>query len=261
MTAAASLPLDVRLMNLLSFVLLGLFLAAIAALLVMMLVRQSVFSLQTIRIDNELTHNNAVTLRANVAPRLSGNFFTLDLMQAKTAFESVPWVRLAVVRREFPDRLRVRIEEHEAVAIWGRDDEVRLVNQQGEVFGVNQGDIEAEKLPRLIGPAAQSGLVLRAYRQLAPVFDRLDDPLTQLELTGRGGWRAQLESLAVIEIGPGSVEDIVPRVQGFVATVLQTSSRFGRGIESADLRYPNGYALRLRGVSTLGPDKTSKSTR
>jgi cell division protein FtsQ len=155
----------------------------------------------------------------------------------------------------------VRIEEHEAVALWGRDDEVRLVNRQGEVFEVNQGDVEAEKLPRLIGPQTQSALVLKAYRQLAPIFERLDDALVLLELTGRGGWRAQLESAALIEIGPGSIDDIVPRVQRFVATVPQTSSRFGRGIASADLRYPNGYALRLHGVSTTGADTANKTTR
>lgn len=258
---AAPMPLDVRLMNALTAVLLGLFLLAVLAVIAMWLLRQSAFGLTAIRVENELTHNNAVTLRANVAPRLTGNFFTLDLAQAKAAFESIPWVRLAVVKREFPDRLRVRIEEHEAVAIWGQDDEVRLVNRQGEVFEVNQGDVEVDKLPRLIGPQAQSALVLTAYRQLAPLFDRLGDTLAQLELTGRGGWRAQLESAAVIEIGPGSIEEIVPRVQRFVATVSQTSSRFGRGIESADLRYPNGYALRLHGVSTLSADKANKTTR
>jgi cell division protein FtsQ len=261
MTAAAPLPLDVRLMNALSVALFGLFVLAALALLAIWLLRQPMFGLQAIRIENELAHNNAVTLRANVAPRLNGNFFTIDLAQTKTAFESIPWVRLAVVKREFPDRLRVRIEEHEAVALWGRDDEVRLVNRQGEVFEVNQGDVEAEKLPRLIGPQNQSALVLKAYRQLAPIFERLDDALVQLELTGRGGWRAQLESAAVIEIGPGSMDDIVQRVQRFVATAPQTSSRFGRGIESADLRYPNGYALRLHGVSTMGADQANKTTR
>ncbi len=258
---AAPMPLDVRLMNALSVVLFGLFVLAAFALLAIWLLRQPMFGLKAIRIENELAHNNAVTLRANVAPRLSGNFFTIDLAQTKTAFESIPWVRLAVVKREFPDRLRVRIEEHEAVALWGRDDEVRLVNRQGEVFEVNQGDVEAEKLPRLIGPQTQSALVLKAYRQLAPIFERLDDALVLLELTGRGGWRAQLESAALIEIGPGSIDDIVPRVQRFVATVPQTSSRFGRGIASADLRYPNGYALRLHGVSTTGADTANKTTR
>ena len=32
------------------------------------------------------------------------------------------------------------------------------------------------------------------------------------------------------------------------------SSRFGRDLESADLRYSNGYALKLKGVTTTNLD-------
>jgi cell division protein FtsQ len=60
-----------------------------------------------------------------------------------------------------------------------------------------------------------------------------------------------LESGAVIEMGLGSPADIQTRVQRFVATLAQTSSKFDRNLESADLRYPNGYAIKLRGVTTV----------
>ena len=39
--------------------------------------------------------------------KLKGNFFTLDLAEAKRVFESVPWVRQAVVSRVWPNRLTV----------------------------------------------------------------------------------------------------------------------------------------------------------
>ncbi len=246
-----AMPLDVRLMNGLTWVL-----AVVLAMLLLSglgawLLRHPVFSLQGIRVDNELAHNNAITLRANVAPKLSGNFFTADLAQTRAAFESVPWVRQAVVRREFPARLRVQMQEHEAVAFWGPPENARLVNSFGEVFEVNQGDAEADDLPLLQGPAGQAALVLRAFRVLEPVLEPLDT-LTQLELTGRGSWRARLDNGALVDIGPGSLDEIRDRTQRFVTTVAQTSSKFGRNLESADLRYPNGYALRLRGVTTFG---------
>jgi cell division protein FtsQ len=259
--ALASLPPDVRLMNTLATTLVLVFAALVLALSALWLLQLPLFGLRAIRIDNELAHNNAVTLRANVAGRLTGNFFTLDLHQTKLTFESVPWVRLAVVRRDFPNRLRVRIEEHQAVALWGLDDDARLVNSHGEVFEVSQGDVEAENLPRLAGPREQSRQVLMTYRRLAPLFEKLDTTLAQLELTGRGSWRGRLESGAVIEIGQGSLDELAERVKRFITTVQQTSSRFGRNIESADLRYPNGYALRLRGVMTTGGDRTNKTTR
>jgi cell division protein FtsQ len=145
----------------------------------------------------------------------------------------------------------VGLQEHQAVAFWGSDNDARLVNSFGEVFEVNQGDVEAEDLPLLKGPDGQAAQVLLGFKAVAPLFEKLDTTLSELELTHRGSWRALLEGGAVIEMGLGSPADIQARVQRFVATVAQTSSKFDRNLESADLRYPNGYAIKLRGVTTV----------
>jgi cell division protein FtsQ len=47
-------------------------------LLTSWLLRQPIFTLNAITVHGDVTHNNAVTLRANVAPRLAGNFFTVN---------------------------------------------------------------------------------------------------------------------------------------------------------------------------------------
>ena len=118
--------------------------------------RHPLFAISGITVQGDVVHNNALTLRANVAPRLAGNFFTTNLAAARQAFEGVPWVRTAIVRREFPNRLRVQLQEHQAVAFWGTDSESRLLNSFGEVFEANAGDLEQEALPRLTGPEQQS---------------------------------------------------------------------------------------------------------
>lgn len=247
------MPLDVKLMNTFSVVLGLAFAAMLVALGVAWLMRQSLFSLSAIRVQGDLIHNNAVTLRANVAPRLAGNFFTVDLGATRAVFESVPWVRRALVQREFPNRLKVVLQEHKPVAIWGAEGEARLVNSFGEVFDANQGDVEAEYLPQLNGPAGQAPLVLQAYQALSPLFDETDASLEQLQLSGQGSWRAQLDSGAVIELGHGSLDEIQTRTRRFIATLTQVSSRYGRDLESADLRYGNGYAVKLKGVTTGSP--------
>jgi cell division protein FtsQ len=94
------------------------------------------------------------------------------------------------------------------------------------------------------------------YRALQPLFARLDLSIEQLELTGRGGWRAQLDGGAVIELGRGAQDELVERSQRFLGTLTQVTARYGRtasALESADLRHQDGYAIRLRGVSTLVP--------
>ncbi|MFX6702108.1 FtsQ-type POTRA domain-containing protein, partial [Acinetobacter baumannii] len=73
-------------------------------------------------------------------PRIHGNFFTADLTAVRAAFEAVPWVRKAMVRREWPDRLVVKIEEHKALGTWGEDG--KLLSQKGDVFTANLAEAE-----------------------------------------------------------------------------------------------------------------------
>jgi cell division protein FtsQ len=91
------------------------------------------------------------------------------------------------------------------------------------------------------------------YLALAPAFKSMRLSVDSLALTDRGSWRAKLAHGAVIELGRGSVDDVMVRVQRVSQTLAQVTNKLGRkvtAIESADLRHDNGYALRLRGVST-----------
>ena len=256
------LPVDVRLMNALAMVFALVFSLMVLGLVVAWLMRQPLFDLGGISVQGDVKHNNAATLRANVAPRLTGNFFTVDLARTRGVFESVPWVRKAVVQRQFPNRLKVVLQEHQARAYWGPEEDSRLVNSFGEVFEANQGEVESDELPQLSGPKGQAGLVLQAYLMLSPLFEKLDAVVERLELTGQGSWRARLDSGAVLELGHGTLDEIDARAQRFVATLTQVSSRYGRDFESADLRYGNGYALKLKGVTTGIPgDKADKKAK
>jgi len=180
--------------------------------------------------------------------RVSSNFLTVDLQQVRELFEQVPWVRSAVVQREFPNRLRVTLEEHEAVAWWDQSGSGRLVNRQGEVFEASPDD--GDGLPELAGPDDQSAQVLAVYQLLRPELQRLDLDLERLELNDRGSWRARLDSGAVVELGRGTPDELQQRLHRFTATLHQLTQRYAGALQSVDLRYPNGYALRVRGVTT-----------
>ena len=87
---------------------------------------------------------------------------------------ALPWVRKVAVRRSWPDRLDVAIEEHVVLARWGED---RLVNIQGEVFEGGAEESERRALPLLFGPAASEHQVAErfgyshgAFRQLVGQF-------------------------------------------------------------------------------------------
>jgi cell division protein FtsQ len=51
------------------------------------------------------------------------------------------------------------------------------------------------------------------------------------------------------------------RTTRFLRTLTQVTARYSRrpdAVESADLRHPDGYALRLRGVSTVVSSEPKK---
>jgi cell division protein FtsQ len=255
MNPAMPVPFDVKLMNIAATALFALGFALFAAAGAWWAVRHPVFSIAGITVQGEVTHNSAPTLRANVAPQLAGNFFTIDLKSAQRAFQSVPWVRRAIVKRDFPNRLRVLLEEHHAVALWGGENESKLVNDKGEVFEANVGDVEQDDLPRLAGPDDQAQQVLAMYRTVKPIFESLDLSLQQLTLTPRGNWQAEFDNGGAVELGRGTPAEVATRSLRFTQTVTQVASRYGRtpdALVSADLRYGEGYALKLRGVATTG---------
>jgi cell division protein FtsQ len=150
----------------------------------------------------------------------------------------------------------VVLQEHQAVAYWGIDSELRLINNFGEVFEANVGDVEQDGLPMLNGPDGQGPEVLAMYRVLAPMFEQMELALEGLELSGGGSWRAQLDTGATIELGRGDAAEVTGRVRRFLNTLTQVTTRYARrnsALEAADLRHDNGYAIRLRGVSTTVP--------
>jgi cell division protein FtsQ len=255
MQHAADLPLDIRLMTAVTRGLVVVFVLMCVAAAGTWIARHPAWTLRGISVQGDLSHQNAVSLRAQLASpmrKLQGSFLTMDLQQVRSMFETVPWVRQALVQREFPNRLRVTLEEHVAVAWWGQSGSGQLVSRLGEVFEANPD--EGDGLPELVGPIEQAAQVWALYQSLSEEFGRLERSLVRLELNERGSWRAELDNGARIELGRGSPEDLMERTRRFTASVGQLAQRYPGALQSVDLRYPNGYALRVQGVTTLSED-------
>ena len=265
LAATPDLPADIRLMNATAGVLGALGVIALIAVALLWAAHRPVFAVKSIRIDGDLAHNSALTIRANAAPKLAGNFFTLDLVAGRRAFESVPWVRHAIVRRIWPNRLAVQLEEHRPAALWAgaRGDDAaadKLVNSFGEVFEANLGDVEDDALPTLRGPDGSSTQMLTMLRRLEPELATMDAQIDTLELSGRGSWRVELDTGAELELGRGSDDEVLARTRAFVATLPELRGRYQQHpLLHADLRHQDGYAVRLKGVSTsVDAGKTQK---
>ncbi len=175
---------------------------------------------------------------------------SVSLAAVREAARRMPWVRDAAGRRRFPEGIEVTFEAHQALARWGAN---ALVSARGEVFSA---PCEA-KLPRFQGPDGSAPTMVQEYAAIAPRLAPLASPIAELHLSPRGAWQVLLESGLTLELGRG---DVGPRIERFVAAWPGLAAR---GVETrhADLRYANGFALRVASNSRPageGPSKPRK---
>ena len=248
-------PQDVVWMNTAATALLAVAVVLLLAAGLTKLSRLPYFDLQRVQVEGDLVRNNLATVRANIVPRMRGGFFNVELEESRAIFEDVPWVRRAMVRRVWPNELRVVLEEHKPMAYWRRAHaEDQLVNTHGEVFDANLGDVEDERLPVFEAPATPSEddakAMLAMLQRLKPVLEPLGE-IEVLKLTDRGSWSVELDSDAHLQLGRGSIEEVLARTDRFIRTLPEVHRQYPAPLAYADLRYPEAYAVRLRGVTTI----------
>lgn len=239
---------NVRQLNLAASALYALLLLALAAAGCYWLIQRPAFALREIRIDGDVDHINAPTVRAGVVGRLKGNFFTVDLDTARVAFEQMPWVRHASVRRVWPNALAVTLEEYKPLGTWGSD---QLVSVDGELFTANQGELDAE-LPAFDGPEGSAKDVVARYHDFAKWFAPLNATPEEVMLSARYAWTVKLSNGMLVELGKERTHEALhDRTERLVAAWPAVTQRLGKDIEYADLRYPNGFAIRAAGMRFL----------
>ena len=177
---------------------------------------------------------------------IKGNFFTAKLEEIRMAFEKLPWVRRAEVRRLWPDSLELGLEEHEAVAYWKNigdsGGDVRLINRQGEVFAASS-DVT---MPEFSGPQGLAAVMLERYKTYSRILKPLQAKLVRMDLSARGAWCLWLDSgLSIVLDREQEHLPIETQLENFVAALPHLQNNLGVQIARADLRYPNGFALTL----------------
>ena len=213
--------------------------------------QRPMFNLRTIRIEtiaqDDLRHVNHLTLRNSALGRIKGNFFTTNLDAVRQAFESVPWVRRATVRREWPDQLIVALEEHEVLGTWGEDG--RLLSTKGDVFTANLAEAEEDHtLPEFDGPEGSEKEVLSRYDELRGWFAPLKLVPEALSLSSRYAWTVKLSNGMSVALGreqtSTTLKERVDRLTGIYPQLVEHL----QNIDTIDMRYQNGLALSATGL-------------
>lgn len=222
-----------RQLNMLAGFLVGLTGLAFALTGLQLAMRSPLWPVHDVTVQGSLEHTARAEIEQALRGRVAGNFFSVDVGEVRNALEQLPWVRRAAVRKVWPDRLEATLEEHVALARWG---ERSLVNTFGERFG---GASEA-KLPRFSGPARSEAEVTRRYARFNQIVAPLGAQVEEVILTPRLAWQLKLSSGVRLALGRDADAAEV-RLERFVQTAAKGVARY----DYVDLRYPNGFALRM----------------
>jgi cell division protein FtsQ len=247
------------------------------------------FAIQTLHLRGDSQFHNSLTIRANVLQQLTGNYFTLSLRRVQSAFEALPWIRSAVVQRVFPNQLVVQLTAHKPAARWisspapaiastlgstpalsgaskspaaedddgDNDNEIRianglerLVNQQGELFDASGDAFALNELPILSGPDQRASELLTTYKALEALLAAQDLKILRLVIDPLQGWHAKLDGQASLVLGSGTGTEILAKAQRWLAHWPELKRHYERPLQSVDLRYQQGFSVRLAGVTT-----------
>jgi cell division protein FtsQ len=195
--------------------------------------------LQSVRLSAPPQRVSAAELLRVMRSEVRGNLFTVNIERLRQSFEKLPWVRSVSIRREFPHRLAVQLEEHQAMARWNNS---ALVNRQGETFVADSEQV----LPVFIGQDGTSAEIAQHYAGFNRQLVALGLSVAQVALSPRHAWHLRLNNGMVLELGR---EEMQQRLARFVAVYPYTENGIRQTGDSGtvkyvDLRYRNGFAVR-----------------
>ncbi|OGS91497.1 MAG: cell division protein FtsQ [Gallionellales bacterium GWA2_60_18] len=203
--------------------------------------RSETLPLRGVQLEAAPQRIDTLALRQVLRSEAGGNFFTVDIERLRQSLEKLPWVRSVSIRREFPDRLMLSLEEHQPLARWNHS---ALVNTHGEVFDAES----AQPLPDFIGQqTGDAGEIAQRYGEFDRQLAALKLRVAQIALTPRHAWQLRLSNGMVLELGH---EDMQQRLARFVTVypysvaIAGQDTGGGDQVKYVDLRYRNGFAIR-----------------
>ena len=197
-----------------------------------------------LEIEGSFQRVDKLQIEAAVQGADTDSILALDLNEIHRLISEIDWVDTVILKRDWPDTLRIRVTEHRAAARWG---EHGLLNVRGDLFAE---DVQREypELPRLAGPDGSHRRVADRYLEVRERLAETQFTLETIRMDARAAFTIEFAGGPVLRIGR---EDVSGRIQRFFdIAARELAGEFGR-IAYVDMRYPNGFAVGWRDPDTL----------
>jgi len=205
------------------------------------------FPVTNVDVLGTLDFTDRDALRANVMHHTQRGFYALDIDRIRRTVETMPWIRDAHVRRMWPGRVMIHVEEHEPAARWNDDS---LISKRLELFQPPQLQRENARyfewqdhfstLPQLRGAQGRHETVLDDYRRYERLLASVDAQVDALLEDERRSQTLKLSNQVAVRLGVDS-HDL--RLQRFIDIYARLVTPLAGQPARFDMRYSNGFAL------------------
>jgi len=194
------------------------------------------FPIRTVEIRDELKRIGEPQIAEAIAPYLDKGFFGLNVGGVQQNIMNLPWVASASVKRIWPDKLLVSIQEQTPQARFGEDG---ILNTEGVVFYPGKEFIP-RNLPHFKGPSERAKEMLQQYHMILEALGPVGLSIAELELAPNGVLRVSLGNGIAIVLGKAEYNE---RLARFVLAYQSTLHSLLPKIAYVDLQYTNGLAI------------------
>ncbi|MGY4676258.1 cell division protein FtsQ/DivIB [Pasteurella sp. P03HT] len=171
-------------------------------------------------------------------------FFGQDIDLVREQIETMPWIKGAVVRKIWPDKLSIALAEYTPIAIWN---EGEFLSRDGVIFQLPFDKLKDKNLPHLSGPDYQSEKVLEAWTLVEANLKEKGLVLKAVAIDDRGAWQIVLDNDLVLKLGRGEWKAKLDR---FVTIYPQIEIPENKKLSYVDLRYRVGAAVGFADADT-----------
>jgi cell division protein FtsQ len=218
--------------------------AGAAAVLVAMLAVALDRPVRHVRVEGSFQRVAPPEIEAAVTEVVGGRLATVDLEVVRARIERIEWVDTAVVRRRWPDTLRVEVIEQVPAARWN---DTGLLNVRGELF-LPKARFVPPELPLLEGPEGTERVVSQLFLDNQGRFLEVGLRLARVRLDERGAWELELANGVLVRLGRLAVTD---RVERFLRLAGPLVAQRPAEIRYVDMRYTNGFSVGWNARSAL----------
>ncbi len=171
-----------------------------------------------------------------ISGEIKDNFLQINLTALRDILEAIPWVERAIISRQWPNALVVKIVEQKPIARWG---EKGFLNQRGEVIHARLSE-NLMTLPWLFGRDQDSSRIMRQYQDISLLLRSRGLLIDRLWVDAKSTWRISLKNGVDIVLGR---DDVFLKLQRFIKVYDQYLIVNMNAIKTIDLRYANGLAV------------------